>query len=238
MKQFHLLALALGAALWSSGTALGQYVTESLSSPGKVTGRVTYGGSPPALAPEARDKNPEVCGSSHENETLRIGAQGGLKNVVVYLKDIRAGKPMVPVVADLDQSGCTYVPHVQALPVGSTLNLLNNDPLLHNIHALEGGSTIFNYAMPGSVRKIPKRLTRSGFVTLKCDVHAWMNGVVAVLDNPYFAVTDASGNFTIDEIPPGTYTVAAWQERLGEKSQSVTIGAGTTAKLGFSFSGQ
>lgn len=238
MNHFRAVTIALAATTCSSGTALGQYVAETLHAPGRISGTVTYTGSPPSLPPEARDKNPEVCGSTHENQTLQLGPQGGLKNVVVYLKDIKAGKALVPVVADLDQSGCTYVPHVQALPVGSTLNLLNHDPLLHNIHALEDGSTIFNYAMPQSVRKIPKRLAKPGFLAVKCDVHAWMNGVVAVLANPYFAVTDLNGNFTIDEIPPGTYTIAAWQERLGEKSQSVTLGASETAKTRFTFSGQ
>ena len=238
MNHFRAAAIALAATTCSSGTALGQYVAETLTAPGRVSGTVTYAGSPPSLPPEVRDRSPEICGSTHEAQSLLVSPQGGLKNVVVYLKDIKAGKPMVPVVADLDQSGCTYVPHVQALPVGSTLNLLNDDPLLHNIHALEGGSTIFNYAMPQSVRKIPKRLAKPGFLAIKCDVHAWMNGVVAVLPNPYFAVTDPSGNFTIDGVPPGTYTLAAWQERLGEKSQSLTIGAGETAKPRFTFSGQ
>jgi len=229
------LVLALG--LGASGTSLGQYAPEHVSSPGRISGQVTYTGDLPALAAERRDKNPEVCGSSHPDETLRVGTGGGLENVVVYLTDIKAGKAMTPVTANLDQTGCTYVPHLQALPVGSTLNLLNGDPLLHNIHAVEGGATAFNYAMPQSVRKIPKRLTKPGFLAIKCDVHNWMNGVVAVMANPYFAVTDAKGQFTIEDIPPGTYTLAAWQERLGGRTQSVNVGPGETARSHFSFSG-
>jgi plastocyanin len=233
-SRFVFLVLAMG----SSGIALGQYASVPLKAPGKISGRVTFAGAVAPLAPETRDKDPEVCGSTHENQTLEVGSQGGLKNVVVYLKDIQAGKPLTPVIADLDQVGCTYVPHVQAVPVGSTLNLLNHDPLLHNIHAVQGGSAAFNYAMPQSVRKIPKRLVKPGFLTIKCDVHGWMNGVVAVLDNPYFAVTDADGSFALDLVPPGTYTIVAWHERLGEKTQSVTIRAGEKAKTEFVFSNQ
>ncbi len=199
---------------------------------------MTFAGSPPALSPELRDKSPEVCGSQHENQTLEVGSGGGIKNVIVYLKDIKAGKPMTPVAANLDQRGCTYSPHVQAVPVGSTLSLLNSDPLLHNIHALANGSTVFNYAMPQSVKKIPKRLTKPGFLTIRCDVHSWMNGVVAVMDNPYFAVTDASGKFTLDEVPPGTYKLSAWHERLGEKTQTVTVGPHEATNAGFAFPGQ
>lgn len=238
MKRIGSRVVLLVLTMCGSGMALGQYASVPLSAPGKISGRVTFAGTVPPLGPETRDKDPEVCGSTHDNQTLEVGPQGGLKNVVIYLKDIKAGKAMTPVVADLDQVGCTYVPHVQAIPIGSTLNLLNHDPVLHNIHALENGSTAFNYAMPQSVRKIPKHLVKPGFLVIKCDVHNWMNGVVAVLDNPYFAVTDASGSFTLDLVPPGTYTIAAWHERLGEKTQSVTIGAREKAKIGFAFSGQ
>jgi plastocyanin len=229
---------AIAVAMSISGTALAQYTGEVVHSPGRITGRVTFAAPHPDRPPEARDKNPEVCGSTHENETLLIGPEGGVANVVVYLKDIKSGQALVPTTADLDQAGCTYVPHVLAVPVGSTLNLLNGDPLLHNIHALEGGSTIFNYAMPRSVRKIPKRLLKPGFVTIKCDVHAWMNGVVAVLENPYFAVTDAKGNFEFGDVPPGSYTLAAWHETLGEKTQPVTVGPGATAKVRFTLAVQ
>jgi plastocyanin len=228
--------LLTSALLLAPATALSQYTTEAVANPGKIAGKVTFSGPLPALPPERRDKNPEVCGSSHDDQTLLVGAQKGLANAIVYLREVKAGKAMTPVEAKLDQRGCTYVPHTQAVPVGSTLEILNSDALLHNIHAVSGGVTAFNYAMPQSVKQIPKRLTKAGFLTLKCDVHSWMNGTVAVMDNPYFAVTDETGAFSLDGVPPGTYTIAAWQERLGDQSQSVTVSPGATSAINFLFS--
>ena len=187
--------------------------------------------------PSNATRIPKCAGSNRPSESLQVDPSGGLANVVVYLEDIHAGKALQPIEADLNQVGCTYVPHVQAVPVGSTLNLLNGDPLLHNIHATQGASTAFNYAMPGSVRKIPKKLSRPGFLAIKCDVHGWMNGTVAVMDNPYFAVTDATGSFSIGEIPPGTYQLTIWHERLGKKSQPITIHPGEAAKLTLTMAG-
>ena len=92
-------ALFLVLSLCGSKVALGQYAAVPLSAPGKISGKVAFVGPVPPLSPETRDKDPGVCGSSHANESLEVSSQGGLKNVVVYLKGIRAGKAMTPVVA-------------------------------------------------------------------------------------------------------------------------------------------
>src|SRR5262249_45720120 len=152
---------------------------------------------------------------------------GGVKFVIVYLKDITKGKEMKVGTAELNQEKCAYHPHAQAIPVNTVLTVLNSDPILHNVHASLGATTVFNYAMPLKGQKIPKKLSKAGFVKLKCDVHSWMNGAIAVMDNPYFAVTDENGSFTIDNVPPGSYTLAVWHERLGEKSEPITVAAGS-----------
>jgi plastocyanin len=218
-------SLTVAAALASS-VALADYATAEVAGGGTITGKVTMTGAAPALPPEKRDKNPEVCGTTFPNQTLQVSSTGGIKFVIVYLQDITKGKAMTIGNAELNQEKCAYHPHAQAIPVGTTLTVLNSDPILHNVHASLGATTVFNYAMPLKGQKIPKKLSKAGFVKLKCDVHSWMNGAIAVMDNPYFAVTDDEGHFTIDNVPPGSYTIAVWHERLGEKSQPVTVAAG------------
>jgi plastocyanin len=223
-RLLHILA---AAAAFASSAALADYTTADVAGGGSITGRVTLTGTKPDLPPEKRDKNPEVCGTTFPNQTLQVSDSGGIKFAIVYLKDITQGKALTPGAAELNQEKCAYHPHTQAIPVGTTLTVLNSDPILHNVHAYLQASTVFNYAMPLKGQKIPKKLSKAGFVKLKCDVHSWMNGAIGVMDNPYYAVTDDNGAFTIDGVPPGSYTLAVWHERLGEKSQPVTVAAGT-----------
>ncbi|MHB1846361.1 MAG: carboxypeptidase regulatory-like domain-containing protein [Deltaproteobacteria bacterium] len=228
--------LAAAAAL-TSGVAFGQsYTTSAVSNGGTVSGKVTFQGTPPHLAPEKRNKDPKVCGTTAPNQTLIVGADKGIKNVIVYLKDIKSGKAMALKPATLDQKKCSYDPHVQAVPVGTTMTVVNSDTVLHNVHASLGASTVFNYAMPIHNQKIPKKLTKAGFVKIKCDVHGWMNGAIGVMPNPYFAVTGDDGTFTISDVPAGSYTVEAWQETLGTQTQSVNVTGGGTATADFHFS--
>jgi plastocyanin len=223
----RLFTILAAATTLTSSVALADYTTADVAGGGSITGKVTMTGAAPALPPEKRDKNPEVCGTTFPNQTLQVSSAGGIKFVVVYLKDITKGKEMTVGAAELNQEKCAYHPHAQAIPVGTVLTVLNSDPILHNVHASLGASTVFNYAMPLKGQKIPKKLSKAGFVKLKCDVHSWMNGAIAVMDNPYFAITDENGSYTIDNVPPGNYTLAVWHERLGEKSQPVTVAAGT-----------
>jgi plastocyanin len=223
-------ALAVGSA-FLSGAALAQAYTQvDVTGGGTISGQITFRGAKPALPPEKRNKDPKVCGTTGPNQSLIVSSGGGVKNVIVYLKDISSGKKMdLAGTATLDQSKCSYGPHVQALPVGTTLTVLNSDPILHNVHASQGPATVFNYAMPIKDQKIPKKLTKPGFIKLKCDVHGWMNGAIGVMTNPYYAVTGDDGSYSISDVPPGTYTLATWHETLGEKTQQLTVAAGATA---------
>ena len=136
----------------------------------------------------------------------------------------------------IDQKNCRYHPHVQAASVGSTLEILNSDPMLHNIHGYVGQQTLFNLAMPIKGQKIPRPLPRAGLVSIKCDVHSWMQGYVVVSDTP-FAVDSEDGSYTIKDVPAGTYTVTAWHEKLGTKSEKVTVPATGDATVDFTFAG-
>jgi hypothetical protein len=123
------------------------------------------------------------------------------------------------------------VPRVQALPVGTNLVTLNEDPVLHNIHSFSGSKTIFNVALPFKGQRSEKPMKSEGMVRFECDAHGWMRGWVYVADNPYYAVTARNGEFSLPEVPPGSYTLVAWQEYAGETEVPVKVEAGKVAQV-------
>jgi plastocyanin len=191
---------------------------------GDVTGVVHYAGAAPALAPLKVNKDTNICGQTVKDESVEV-SNGLLRDVVITVKGPGATKP-APLAAKavLDQHLCHYVPHVQAAPVGSTLEIVNSDPMLHNIHGYQGSATAFNLAMPIKGQRIPRPLSKVGVVTVKCDVHNFMHGYVVVVDSPYAVVGD-DGKYAVTGLPAGSYTVTAWHEKLGEKTAEVTVPA-------------
>ena len=128
----------------------------------------------------------------------------------------------------MNQTSCEFVPHVQALPVGSTVKLTSDDAVLHNAHGFyEDGSTAFNLAVPIVGMEVPFVLKKPGTIKLRCDAgHTWMNAYVLAMDTPYYALTDANGNFKIPGIPPGNYEIEVWQEWLGTRREAIEIKEG------------
>jgi plastocyanin len=192
---------------------------------GTVTGSVRTDGPPRALPPLKIAKDASVCGQEAARDVLVVGADRMIANVVVSLKGATGATKPTPN-ASVDQVGCRYTPHVQAVTVGTTLNLLNNDAVLHNVHGTQEGRgaplTVFNVAMPFKGHKLPTVLRRPGPIKLRCDAgHTWMSAWVYVFDHPYFAVTDAKGRFTIKDVPPGKYTLELWHEPVDEKGKPV-----------------
>jgi len=181
---------------------------------GSIQGTIKSANPAAAAPPHAVVKDASVCGKDAPNEAVLVGKKGGLSNVVVFLKDARFTGRAAPVAnAALDQKQCRYFPHVQALTVGTPLALMNNDAILHNVHANDTGMTVFNVAMPIKGQKLPIPMRKAGLMKLQCDAgHTWMNGWIYVFDHPYFAVTDEAGAFTIKDVPPGDYTVELWHE--------------------------
>ena len=136
----------------------------------------------------------------------------------------------------MDQVGCQYVPHVMGIMVGQPFKVLNNDGILHNVHALPKVTRQFNMAMPPSRKEASETFAKEeGVFTIKCDVHPWMRSFMGVFSHPFFAVTKADGKFSIANLPPGTYEIAAWHERLGTQTATVTVGASDTKTVGFKF---
>jgi hypothetical protein len=138
--------------------------------------------------------------------------------------------------AKIDQVSCRYHPHVFGVRVGQPVEFVNSDPTLHNIHALPKANSEFNNGQPIQGMKMSHTFTaKEVMVPFKCDVHGWMSAYVGVLDHPYFGTTAPDGKVVIGNLPPGTYTIEAWHELLGTKTQQVTIAAKEAKDVSFAF---
>ena len=209
---------------------------------GGVTGTIRFDGTPPAPEPINMGSDPycegQTQGQPRVTETIAAGRNDTLQNVFVYVKDGLGDRvfpvPQAPVV--LDQKGCRYTPHVLGIQVGQTLEIASSDNTLHNVHAVPEQNREFNKAHQlAGVKHTHVFSTREVMVPFKCDVHKWMNAYVGVLDHPFYAVTGADGTFELKGLPPGTYTIEAWHEKLGAQTQSVTIGEKQTSDIAFTF---
>ena len=160
----------------------------------------------------------------------------GVKNpgdVVVYVEKVEGQFQPSKAPVPIDQIKRVYVPHVLAVLVGSELEFLNSDDNdLHNIHASQAGKKLFNFGIPPR-QKIRRILKQEGIVTLLCDVHPEMSAFVVVTQNPFFAKPDEKGNYTIENVPPGTYTLKTWHEKLKPESREVKVSEGSKARFDF-----
>jgi plastocyanin len=222
-----------------AGAAGGQRVDTSTA--GDVKGTVALTGAAPKNEPIRMNADP-VCvkqaNGPQTQETYVVGSDGKLANVFVYVKDGLGNYVYDPPSesAKLDQHGCRYTPHVFGLRVGQPLEIINSDPTLHNIHAMPKANPEFNNGQPIQGMKMTHTFTaKEVMVPFKCDVHGWMNAYVGVLDHPYYAVTKDDGAFELKGLPPGTYTIEAWHEKLGATTQSVTLGAKESKEITFTF---
>ena len=209
---------------------------------GKVSGTVVLDGTAPKNEQIKMNADP-VCvreaKGPQTSEAYIVGGDGkSLANVFVYVKDGLGSYTYDPPTdkAQIDQKECRYHPHVFGMRVGQPLEILNSDPTLHNIHAMPKANQEFNNGQPIQGMKMTHTFTaKEVMVPFKCDVHGWMNAYVGVLDHPYFAVTKDDGKFEIKDLPPGTYTIEAWHEKLGASTQNVTIGAKDSKDVNFTF---
>jgi plastocyanin len=195
--------------------------------PATISGRVLFEGKPPQLPPLNTSGDPH-CQRLHPDglpdESVVVADDGAMANVFVYLKDGPRSDGSANAPALIDQIGCQYVPHAVAVQVNQTLRIKSSDPVMHNVHLLANVNPAANLSETGPGEQTIK-FAAPEMIHVRCDVHPWMKAIVGVFDSPYFAVTGSDGKFEIRNIPPGTYTLAAWQERLGEKTQKVTVAA-------------
>ncbi len=219
--------LVISSIAIAVGPAAAAYREIPVENGGRISGHVRVVGEAATLAPQPVFKQQETCGTTVPDERLVMGANGALRYAVVSLTDITAGKP-VPrdrAVA-LDNVKCAFVPHVAAASVGQMLTIHNSDPFLHDAHALLGERTLFNVAIPKGMT-VRKPLAYPGLIHINCNVrHTWMHAYLFVSEHPYDTVTDDAGQFVIDGIPPGTYTLRIWHELLGSTERTVTVQTG------------
>jgi len=166
-----------------------------------------------------------------------LGPVNELENVVVYVeRNSKALEGKTRLATDtspelsIRQVNETFVPHLLAIQVGSTVNFPNQDPFFHNVFSLSGAKNfdLGRYPM-NQARSV--HFNRPGIVKVFCHIHSHMNAVILVFDHPYFCVADAEGNYSIRDLPPGEYTMVAWHERLKPQKRTVKVQPGANTPV-------
>ena len=207
---------------------------------GNITGAAQLKGTPPARIAIDMSMDP-ACSLAGENLTEQyIVNKGGLANVFVYIKSglPEASAPAAAQPVRIDQHGCRFVPHVAAVEQGGSVEFTNSDPTMHNVHIMPtavGNASVDVSQGPGAQPQVRQFNKPEVMLPVRCNNHPWMNALLNVAPNQYFAVTAADGTFTLKGLPPGTYTLAAVHEKLGEQDLQVTVPAHGTATAAFSF---
>jgi len=215
----------------------------SAAADGSITGTVKLEGTAPHMRGIDMSKDP-WCVKQHVNnpahlELVVVGPNNALENVVLYISEGLSGSASkssaVPV---FDQKNCMYTPHVLAMDVGEEYKVITSDQTTHNIHPEPNpmtGNIPWNRSQPpGAAPIIQSWKAEEVAIPVKCNIHPWMHGWFVVVKGPY-ATTDDNGNYTIHNVPPGSYTVTAWQETYGKQTQKVSVSAGEAAKSDFTF---
>jgi len=218
--------------------------TIDMSTVGEITGAVKLEGAAPKEMVIKMGADP-YCAAMHktsvQSQDVVTGSGNTLQNVIVYIKSGLGNYtyPQPTEAATLDQVACMYQPHVVCLMVGQKLHILNSDKTTHNIHVLPKANREWNESQPTSAAPIEKDFARAEApFPVKCNIHPWMKAYIAVFDNRYFAVTGKDGTFTLKNVPPGTYTIEAWQEKYGSQDQQVALAAKQSKTVDFTFKAQ
>ena len=226
-------------AMIALAVTLSGMARQASAAEGSISGTVKYDGEAAAAKKLEITKDLSVC-AVHEKfaEDFVVSATGGLQNVFVQVLGAEGEFPVQKERPSLVQRGCQFIPHVQVIPAGSRVNIMNEDGIAHNLHTLSVENPSFNRLQPGvKKRMITKKadLVIPEIIPLKCDLHGWMNAWIIVADHPYHAISDQEGSFQISGIPAGTYTVQFWHETLGIVSREVTVETGADTKVSVAF---
>ncbi len=222
------------------------YRVTAVDNGGTITGKVHFTGDDPAPKIFAITKDNDVCGhGDREIDFVRV-TNGALNDTVVYLKKVKAGKDYPSNLSKpvLTQKKCAFHPFLGVMKNKEKLEVINSDPVLHNIHTYEiigkAKKTVFNVSQPPELEFINKmvKLKRGTSMKLECDAHDFMHGYMFVAKNPYFAVVKDDGSYVIGNVPPGKYKIIAWHGLLGEKKAKVTVDAGHTSNVDFTYKGR
>lgn len=245
MKRPTLSPLAAAVALTLAlPCAASAYEAVDASGGGTITGSVTLQGAPPRVKKAAFPKNLHkadraFCNGKRPLTAVYYAVNGGkLANVAVWLHKVKKGKARAKALGKLANKDCRFAPLVQTMDVGAKLLVTNDDPINHTTHPVytKLKITAFNIAMPRKGQRAKKKIRRAGLMRVQCDAgHVWMRAWVHAFKHPYHTVTGADGAFTLDQVPPGTYTLKAWHEKGGTITREIKVAAGGKIQLNLSF---
>lgn len=248
---------------WGQVLAQKSYREIVVKGGGTITGVVRLSGDANLPPPVPTHKDKDWCGVTKPISRLLVNKKSGVKNAVVSIEEVKEGKSFPKDrTYTLDQKGCEYIPHVLVVPFGATMDIVNSDPVLHNVHTyeeVETRHTVFNIAQPIKGQRTPVKHTlfkKPGLFLATCDAgHPWMSAYIIAAAHPYYTVTDENGGYSIEDIPPGTYRIKMWHEGVKvvrtemengvpksyrfeppyEVVQVVTIEGGKSQSLNFEF---
>jgi len=239
MRNRYAVVLSAVLLVGVGALILGQKV--NAAGEGKITGTVKLDGTAPHMKGIDMGKDP-FCSKAHATdpgkmETYVVGADGGLANVVLYISEGLSNPATATTEPVFDQKNCMYTPHVLALDTDQKFKVTTSDQTTHNIHPLPNpmtGNIPWNQSQPPGAAPVEKSWKAAEVIPVQCNIHPWMHGWFVVVKGPY-ATSDEKGNYSISNVPPGNYTVTAWQEAAGTQTQKVTVAAGGSASANFSF---
>lgn len=204
-------------------------------------GRVTFAGTPPKGEPIDMSAD-SYCLDQHDEPVIdrpvRVGAEGGVADVLVHVRNAPAGIESADTPAVLDQRGCLYTPAALAVRAGETFVIRNSDETLHNVHVTPRANRGFNIGQPLEGIESRRSFEEPEIgIPVRCDIHGWMHSTIHVLDHGFFAVTGPEGTFSLPDLPPGEYEIEAWHGTLGTASRTVRVAAGQPVEIAFEFGG-
>ena len=208
---------------------------------GIIRGKVLWDGPIPKIKDVDMGSTPgclDIHGGNPKSETLVLGNDNSIANILVR---IRRGLPTTASytapsdVAEVDQYGCVYKPHVLAIQKGQTISYKNSDVVPHNVHTLSEANPAFNKAVNVGGNPIDRTYDAEELFFVKCDIHPWMKCWVHVIDHPFFTVTQEDGQFEIAGLPDGQFELEFWHEKMGTRNQIVSVDSGQLTELEYRF---
>lgn len=253
--KYYLLAVSFVLCIAFTTSAVA-YEAVDVKNGGTIKGVVKFKGSIPVDESVVIDKDITVCGTGQNMNTYLV-YNSRLKNAVVFIDSPKQGKPLPKdSIVDLTIMSCRVVPLVSVGFVGGKFVFKNQDDILHTLQLklwleyqrlasgrpLKDGATIYNIAFPTKDKQIEKPIKEyyryhkdTGFIRVTSNSDPWMRGFVYVFDHPYAAVTDGKGEFVLDNLPPGEYTLNVWHEGEGLQNRSIKVPASGTVEIEIEF---
>jgi len=245
------MGLALLATLGLGGSAPAlAYDEVKVQNAGTLTGKAWLDGPTPAprIFPLALYPFGPFCNKNKELtdgkgnvriQEFAVGAEHGLRDVVVVVQGVKRGKPFPPIVADIVARDCEFLPFVSIVQNHGQFRMTNEDPIIHNAQLYQSEKGNLRLTVPNSPNStgiFPIEFERKYRIyQMICGMHEFMQTWGYAVDSPYYALTDEDGTFTIDGLPPGTYTVTAWRPHFPPMERKVTIAPSGTARMEFTF---